>query len=355
MGRKYFIDNLRIFCILLLFPFHNVMMYNDFGERWYVHIAECIQASFFNISVYAWWMPLLFLLAGMSTFYAFEKRTVKQYLMERLCKLYVPLAVSLLLVIPVQPYIADVFFNGYSGNYFQHYRKFFKLTDWSGYDGHFTPGHLWFVLYLFNISLAALPVVYFIKTKKFIIDFKGWKILLLIPVFFLPFLLKPLGNIGGKSFGEFGAWFLIGFFVFADENFQEKIKKILPFTAALFVSLIIARCFMYSSKIYGLKWDVLHKVFVWSGILFMFGAAKTFFDFNSRFTQYFARASFAIYVIHQSVIVILGFFAAGYFKVPYALQYFALVSASFGITVLIYEILKRFKLTCFLFGIKFNQ
>ena len=109
MGRKYFIDNLRIFCILLLFPFHNVMMYNDFVERWYVHIAECIQASFFNISVYAWWMPLLFLLAGMSAFYAFEKRTVKQYLMERVCKLYVPLAVSLLLVIPVQPYIADVF------------------------------------------------------------------------------------------------------------------------------------------------------------------------------------------------------------------------------------------------------
>ena len=244
MGRKYFIDNLRIFCILLLFPFHNVMMYNDFGERWYVHIAECIQASFFNISVYAWWMPLLFLLAGMSAFYAFEKRTVKQYLMERLCKLYIPLAVSLLLVIPVQPYIADVFFNGYSGNYFQHYREFFKLSDWSGYDGHFTPGHLWFVLYLFNISLAALPVVYFIKTKKVIIDFKGWKILLLIPVFFLPFLLKPLGNIGGKSFGEFGAWFLTGFFVFTDENFQEKIKKILPFTAALFVSLIIARCFM---------------------------------------------------------------------------------------------------------------
>ena len=155
MGRKYFIDNLRIFCILLLFPFHNVMIYNDFGERWYVHIAECIQASFFNISVYAWWMPLLFLLAGMSTFYAFEKRTVKQYLMERLCKLYVPLAVSLLLVIPVQPYIADVFFNGYSGNYFQHYREFFKLTDWSGYDGHFTPGHLWFVLYLF--SMRCIP------------------------------------------------------------------------------------------------------------------------------------------------------------------------------------------------------
>ena len=144
-------------------------------------------------------------------------------------------------------------------------------------------------------------------------------------------------------------------FVFTDENFQEKIKKILPITAALFVSLIIARCFMYSSKIYGLKWDVLHKVFVWSGILFMFGAAKTFFDFNSRFTQYFARASFAIYVIHQSVIVILGFFAAGYFKVPYAFQYFSLVFSSFGITVLIYEILKRFKLTCFLFGIKFNQ
>lgn len=28
--RKYYIDNLRILCILLLFPFHATMIYNTF-------------------------------------------------------------------------------------------------------------------------------------------------------------------------------------------------------------------------------------------------------------------------------------------------------------------------------------
>jgi len=83
MERKYFIDNLRILCILLLFPFHVGMFYNDFGERFYVHIADCLPASLLNISTYPWWMPLLFVLAGASTFYAFGKRTAKQYIIER--------------------------------------------------------------------------------------------------------------------------------------------------------------------------------------------------------------------------------------------------------------------------------
>ena len=43
---------------------------------------------------------------------------------------------------------------------------FTHLTDLSGYDGAFTPGHLWFILFLFLISLAALPVLQAIPYEK---------------------------------------------------------------------------------------------------------------------------------------------------------------------------------------------
>ena len=133
MERKYFIDNLRILCILLLFPFHVGMFYNDFGERFYVHIADCLPASLLNISTYPWWMPLLFVLAGASTFYAFGKRTAKQYIIERVLKLYIPLTAALIFVIPVQPYLADIYFNNYSGNYFEHFKEFIVFTDFNFY------------------------------------------------------------------------------------------------------------------------------------------------------------------------------------------------------------------------------
>ncbi len=34
--RKDFIDNIRIICILLLFPFHTAMIYNNWGELFYI-------------------------------------------------------------------------------------------------------------------------------------------------------------------------------------------------------------------------------------------------------------------------------------------------------------------------------
>jgi hypothetical protein len=37
--RKHFIDNLRWICVLLLIPYHTCMIYNRFGENFYVRGA----------------------------------------------------------------------------------------------------------------------------------------------------------------------------------------------------------------------------------------------------------------------------------------------------------------------------
>ena len=352
MERKYFIDNLRILCILLLFPFHVGMFYNDFGERFYVHIADCVPASLLNISTYPWWMPLLFVLAGASTFYAFEKRTAKQYIIERVLKLYIPFNVALIFVIPVQTYLADIYFNNYSGNYFEHFKEFLVFTDLTGYDGHFTPAHTWFILYLFLISLITLPLLKLAYNKNFDLKLSRFLVLKLLLIGVIPYVIKPIGDLGGKSITEFMAWFLIGFFVFSNETFQEKAASWSIVTFPIFAILLIARCVMYKVQFFPPYWDVLTYIFTLSGILSLFGLGKRFLNFNSAFTKYFSQASFPLYILHQSVIVILGFFAAKYVKIPYILQYILLVLISFAITVGLYEIFRRNKVTCFLLGIK---
>ena len=66
--RKYYIDNLRWATILLLFPYHTAMIYNDWGENFYVRSAPVDSISSFVIATYTWFMPLLFVVSGVGSY-----------------------------------------------------------------------------------------------------------------------------------------------------------------------------------------------------------------------------------------------------------------------------------------------
>jgi hypothetical protein len=185
--RKYFIDNLRWISILLLFPYHVFMIYNTFGEPYYIKGIDSLVLSNIIVLIWPWFMPLLFTLAGVSANYSLIKRYPSEYMKERLLKLFVPLFFGILLIIPCMTFFADKYHNGYSGNYLQHYLVFFtKFTDLSGYDGGFSPGHLWFVLYLLVISLVTAPLILFKKR----INIKNVNTIILFLFFIIPLLVK---------------------------------------------------------------------------------------------------------------------------------------------------------------------
>ncbi len=160
MERKYFIDNLRWMAILLLFPFHTAQIWSG-GEYsgFYIwsHTNTVLYA--FSTAVYPWYMTLLFTIAGISCRYALQKRSNRQFIVERTKKLLIPFFFGVLILVPIMTYIAEVFFYGYTGSYLNQYILFFtKKTDLTGYHGGFTPAHLWFLLYLYIISLMALCI-----------------------------------------------------------------------------------------------------------------------------------------------------------------------------------------------------
>jgi hypothetical protein len=70
--RRHFIDNLRWMCILLLFPYHAAMIFNCWGEGFYVRCAPNDPISAVIIASYTWFMPLLFALAGASSRFAMK-------------------------------------------------------------------------------------------------------------------------------------------------------------------------------------------------------------------------------------------------------------------------------------------
>lgn len=353
--RKYFIDNLRILSILMLFPFHAAMCFLSGGYTcFYIYGGELPFLKYMDLAVYPWWMSLLFALAGASTFFALKKRTAREYMKERTLRLLVPFVSGILLWIPVQCYFADVFFNGYQGNYFSHYSVFFtKWTTLTGYDGGFTPGHLWFILFLFVYSAVFLPLmIWYVKrdNKPDLSKIPLWAVIA------GGFLLLSIGglaaNIGGKGVLEFAFCFLLGFFLFTDDKVIEKLKKNRILLAVLWLSMIILRCIMWGvgadNEIF---WYLDFRALEWTGILGAIGAGAKFLDFKNKFTDYFSPACFPIYWLHQTVLVAAAFFIVK-IPIPMFIQYLLIVIISFALTVGLYEICKIFSPLRFITGIK---
>jgi len=226
MQRKYYIDNLRWACIILLIPFHTAMAWNSWGEGNYVWFHASRWLSSFIIFVSPWYMPLMFVIAGISAKLAMRKRTVKEFIWERIRKLFFPLVAGLLTIAPFMSYIGDSYNNGYKGSFFDHYAVFFtKFTTLNGYDGGFTPAHLWFLLYLFVISFACLGLL--ALQKKWIPDVHTSKAGM--PVILLMAAVLPVGylilDIGGKSVGYFLALYLLGYYLLSEDAVIDRIAR----------------------------------------------------------------------------------------------------------------------------------
>lgn len=352
MERKFYIDNLRSLAILLLFPFHAAQIWSG-GEYsgFYIWSRTNTVLYVFATAVFPWYMTLLFAIAGMSCKYALLKRTNKQFIVERIKKLLIPFFFGLLTFVPVMTYIAEVFFNGYTGNYWQQYRLFFtKETNLTGYHGGFTPAHLWFLLYLFVISLAALLII--LLQKKYLPKFRIGSIsyFFIILLFIPEWLCQYILNIGGKSLGQFMILFLFGYYILSEENILQKLKQY------RFVSLAI--CLLSGSlytylycfeNIRDFRITGLYIFFGWTGIITLLGIGQSTLNIHNRLSVYLSQASFPVYILHMPVLVVTGFFVL---KLPVGVagQFGLIVLISFIATFLIYEIVKRVPVLRFFLG-----
>lgn len=352
--RKNYIDNLRIICILMLFPYHTCMMYNNWGESFYVYSKPVELFSYFMKISWIWFMPLMFVLAGISSSFALKKRSAKEYIKERVSKLLVPLIFGILLLIPVQTYFAEKHHNEYKRGYFEQYILFFtKKTDLSGYFGGFTPGQLWFILYLFVISLLALPIMLKFNKSNKSVDGKKLSLPLVVLLFIIPTISTLILDIGGKSLGQYFSLFLLGFFILSNDDFIDKLEKYrLPLSISAIIFVVLKTVLYefvykkYSDYVY-----ILHCLTMWVCILAFLGLGKRYLNSRNKVTDYFNKASFPIYVFHQSWLVAVGYYVLKITDIV-AIQFITIMIISFILTILTYEIAKRIPLTRFMFGIK---
>lgn len=345
LTRKNYIDNLRWVCILLLIPFHAAMAWNSWGEGNYVWFNSNKWLSTFIILISPWYMPLLFILAGISAKYSLNKRTVRGFIKERIKKLLIPFFIGMLTIVAGMTYYADQFHNNYSGSFFSHYSIFFtKFTDLTGYDGGWTPGHLWFILYLFIISIVALGVICIQKRFFNNLSCKNMKMYQIYLLGIMPMIATPILNIGEKSIGMYMTLYLIGYYVLSEDIIIEKIARcrVSNLVIMIVADIIDAYMFIWNENVNTTVNSIMMYITLWFGILAIIGFAQKEFNFANSITRYFSVHSFKIYIIHFIWIVVFQFYFS---KVTenISILYIVSVVLSYFMTILTCEILEKGK------------
>jgi peptidoglycan/LPS O-acetylase OafA/YrhL len=366
--RRYDIDWLRIGAVLLLFPFHAARIFN-LGEDFYVRNATASKSLSYIVEfLNPWHMPLLFLLAGASTWFALSYRGAGGYTVERVKRLLVPLLFGLLVIVPPQSYLGMISHGGADTSFFAWLPSFFhqNAADPGAYFlGGMTFGHLWFILHLFLYSLIALPIVLFLRrrTGKRVI---GWLaklaerrgVILLFALFLC--VAIPFPDMYGGNPVYLGMFFLLGYVLLSDVRFEHAIDRhkfaalLLGFIPCLGIAYFEVRGWpAVSWPLAAPLVDFAHYLLIpWFCMIALLGYGRRFLSFSNRFLKYTAQASYPVYLLHQTVIVAVGFFVVKW-GVGTPIKYAAVLTGSLVAAFLIYDLaIRRLNVLRFLFGMK---
>jgi len=355
--------------MLMVLFFHCARFFDDQG--WHAKSGEVSYGMTVFVEVVAQWlMPLFFVLSGISACYALTYLCSRRYLSARVKRLLVPLIFGSLTHVSLQVYIERATQGGFSGSFFAFYPHYFE--GFYGFGGNFAwiGLHLWYLEMLFLFSLITLPLFLWLRSEKAKRVTTGIADLLTKPgAIFL--LAVPLGVVellvnldpDGVGVRPFGGWalfphlvfFVSGYLLASDSRFRPTLEKHRATGLILGVIATIVGYFLFKYAGYsshGYLFSFLRAVNSWCWLIAILGFGSTYLSFNNRILNYANEAVLPFYILHQSVIIVIGYFmidwTAGVMR-----QYLFLSMTSFATIMVLYELLVRhFNIMRFLFGLK---
>jgi peptidoglycan/LPS O-acetylase OafA/YrhL len=370
--RRHDLDFLRVFACYLLLLFHVGMIFNPAPfyhvRNDQVSLVFLILCGFIGL----WHMPLFFLLAGWSAAASLRTRGVGAFLRERGSKLAIPLVAGCCVLIPGIKYLElrsgfDLNHRGlwvseelqasfrsvipidlpraepFHESFVEFLPSFFTSLD------RFTWSHLWFLAYLLALTLALLPVFAGLARRRG--DFTPasalWIYLPILPLAGIQLSLRerfpgPYNLYNDWASVSFFATFLVaGFLLALHPSLEDRIRR--EWRRALAVGLAATGVLL--AAVLGLFEStpvVLAGTAVagWCFVVALLGFARSRLTRSGPVLHYLRDSAFPVYLLHQPVIVFLGYAVV---QLPFgiAAKFSLLLAGSIAITLGLYHFAVR--------------
>jgi peptidoglycan/LPS O-acetylase OafA/YrhL len=381
--RRYDIDWLRIIAILAVFLYHCTRFFDP--EGWHLKNTEQSELLFVLMRglIWTWVMELFFLLSGVGTWYALRSSRAGAYIWERIKRLLIPLyTVGLFVLLPLQFYFELLTNSGYTGNFWQiipGYFASFKSPSITTSPFSLLPipflGHLWFLQYLFLISLISLPLLLYLKSRqgrRWVAKFAEWCdkrggiFLFVIPL--------SLVLIGLQGFFEtqynwanllwYAIFFVIGYMMGADKRFTVSVRRhgwiclvlwIVGFAAVGLLVLVLGydpypgkEPFSFAFVLFQIAWAITS----WSAVVFVMNIGIRYLNTNQKFLAYGNEAVLPFYLFHQTIILCVGWYVIRWDN-GILTKLLIIAVVSFLLIMIFYEMfVRRFNIVRFFFGMR---
>lgn len=361
--RRYDLDWFRVIAILAVYLHHIGMPFN--GDKFHIMNSESSK-MLDDIMVFfeQFRLPLLFLISGTGTMFAFSKRTWIQFLKERSTRLIIPLIFGVLFIVPPQTYYEDV--NKYSS-----YMDVYK-------DSSFETNHLWFIENLFILSIGLIPLILLLKSSKSvklinildIISSKKYGVLLwVIPLIIITVFLKKIYPSDSKDITNLSSTFYYGYFFVSGMLFTSskniwnylKSHRKLNFMAFVISTILFYVYYLLPSEYVSPylsisnRWSIWYLVCAlvsWTLVTTLLGYGQIWFNKKSTLLKKCNDAIYPFYILHQTIIIILGYYIIQ-LNVSILSKIVLLILTSFPLIIIIYKLfIYPFKISRMLFGMK---
>ncbi len=379
-ARLYFLDWVRILAFFLLIVYHVGMYYVSWD--WHVKspFAGTGPEPFMRMSS-PWRLSLLFFIAGVGASLMLRKAGTSAFLRRRSLRLLVPLVFGMLVIVPPQPYFEVVEKLGYAdgygafmGLYLQAYPGFCRedcldLPTWN---------HLWFVAYLWIYTMllgaivAALGESFGRIAARAGALLRGWK-LIVVPAALLALMRIALAARFPTTHDVINDWcnhamsflpFLLGALVARVPGFwagPAGLRWQALGIAATGWTLLV----MWDAT----TWDVVtpqavaildpvmsavYALLAWSAIVAACGFAARHLDRDGPARRYLNEAVFPVYILHQSLIVVLAH-AMKPLRIAPGVEAVMLVVLTLSLSFGIHEAVRRVRVLRPLFGLAPQQ
>jgi glucans biosynthesis protein C len=371
--RQYYIDWIRVGAFFILIFFHCAMPFVGF-YHWEVRNGESsIWLDRLVIWLHQWRLPLLFFISGTGIYFSLRKRSVLRFAGERVVRLFIPLLFAMFFTIPLQVYYEKLQKGLISGSYWKFYPTVWDIVPYP--EGTLSWSHMWYVVYLFVFCILLLPVFGLFKIK-ILKQAKDRISLFLSRPYILPFLFIPLMLEFFALYIDYPEqasllddWMLFifsltlllyGYFMGSTRRFWDTCEEYRHLYLGIAAVCVVALFFGYwwtidfpkhqDQRLY--MYGFLDGLNIWMFILAICGYAKKYLNFTSDFLQRANKAVYPFYIIHQTIIVAVGYYLVQ-LDYPIIIKLIFLVLISFTLIYAVYHfIIKQFVITRFLFGMK---